>query len=604
MTAEQTEQAEQRAEHEAPISFGPDVEATQPLVTSAAEAPGDDVHPTTDRPAEAEQEQGFPAGQLAAGGVSAAAAMLAGLYQLAGVWGLAAGGAAAGGGALAYVRRRRQGRRTDHRSGITGSGPRRRGADRTGSASSGSVGRIGGGLLGHRRSGARSGFPAGGTARRAGRASIARPGRSSGASSAGAARTGRSFGNPFRSGRAGRTGAGTGSAGARSSSSPRGQRRSGQGRGRTGGSGHGARHTAGRTIRATRRGARQVGGAVRASGRGVRRAGAWADRATGHRASRAFTATGRGARRMGRATGRGVRRVGRTAGRGVRRAGIWADRRTGRRTSTTWAAARTTRGFRAARRAGLAARGGARRWDAEMTAGLVALVAWLTAWWRHRTPEAIPDTTAETAQSAPANDDPAITGSATCPRCGAFHTATIPAGQAGHTITCTCGFTLHFFREDADAGDPPDDTDETPTSQTKTPATDQDQRRHPYTASPTTTRRRTRTMSTFPLAATAAEMNAAAASHAPADMWVVSRELDQLTEVPAYVALAIRTYTQRLQAEYPIDPAVVEAIHRLYQGQAQLVSLAEEIGPLFRRAHADDLKREEAPRTNEPLWNV
>ena len=89
-------------------------------------------------------------------------------------------------------------------------------------------------------------------------------------------------------------------------------------------------------------------------------------------------------------------------------------------------------------------------------------------------------------------------------------------------------------------------------------------------------------MSTFPLAATAAEMNAAAASHAPADMWVVSRELDQLTEVPAYVALAIRTYTQRLQAEYPIHPAVVEAIHLLYQGQAQLVSLAEEIGPLFR----------------------
>ncbi len=111
-------------------------------------------------------------------------------------------------------------------------------------------------------------------------------------------------------------------------------------------------------------------------------------------------------------------------------------------------------------------------------------------------------------------------------------------------------------------------------------------------------------MSSFPLAATAAEMNAAAASYAPTDMWVVARELDQLNEVPAYVALAIRTYTQRLQAEYPINGAVVEAIHRLYQAQAQLVSLAEEIGPLFRRVHADDLKREEAPRTNEPLWNV
>ncbi|MGC5013146.1 hypothetical protein ACLQ2R_20505 [Streptosporangium sp. DT93] len=232
--------------------------------------------------------------------------------------------------------------------------------------------------------------------------------------------------------------------------------------------------------------------------------------------------------------------------------------------SITWAAARTARGFRAARRAGLAARSGVRRWDAEATAAVVALVAWLTAWWRHRAPRTTRTSEpADTASSDTASD--------------ATETPSAP-------------------------NDPPT-PENGPADRPASAATDRDRRRHPYTAS-TGTYRRTRTMSTFPLAATAAEMNAAAASHAPADMWVVSRELDQLTEVPAYVALAIRTYTQRLQAEYPIHPAVIEAIHLLYQGQAQLVSLAEEIGPLFRQAHADDLKREEAPRINEPLWNV
>ncbi|MDP9864028.1 MULTISPECIES: hypothetical protein [Streptosporangium] len=243
-----------------------------------------------------------------------------------------------------------------------------------------------------------------------------------------------------------------------------------------------------------------------------------------------------------------------------------------------------------------------------MTAGLVALVAWLTGWWRHRetrkatsetmtenNPGDAPETTAEVS----GDGDPALTVGAECPRCGTKHTATIPSEEQEIWVTCPCGFKIRFY---CAPNDPPDDWDES-AGQAKTTATGSDRRRHPYTA-PTSTYRRTRAMTTFPLAATAAEMNAAAASHAPADMWVVSRELDQLTEVPAYVALAIRTYTTRLQAEYPIDPAVVEAIHRLYQAQAELVGLAEEIGPLFRRAHADDLKREEAPRTNEPLWNV
>lgn len=109
---------------------------------------------------------------------------------------------------------------------------------------------------------------------------------------------------------------------------------------------------------------------------------------------------------------------------------------------------------------------------------------------------------------------------------------------------------------------------------------------------------------TFPLAAVAAEMNAAAAAHAPVDMFQVARELDQLREVPVGVGMAVRTYTQRLQAEYPIHPAVVDRIFQLYKQVADLVPIAEEISVLFRQVHAKDLQREQAPRTNEHAWNV
>lgn len=478
-----------------------------------------------------ERHQGWPAGQLAIGGLSAAAALLAGLYQLAGPWGLAAGGATTvGGGALAYTVRRRRRDRTLRPFGAT-----RRGRRATSAPSSG-TGRTGG----------RGGGRAGGLLGRRTRRTATRLDSPHRAPRTVTARSVRPAGWSKRSG-AGRGHTGQGSLGGHH------RRRTGRA---TTGNRHGARRVMGGAVRATRRGAAKVGGAVRASGRGVRRGGAWVDRKTGHRAGRAFTAPGRAVRRAGRGVGRGGRAVGRAAGRGARRAGAWADRRTGRRASTAWAAARTARGFRQARRAALAARSGARRWDAEMTAGLVALVAWLSSWWRRRR-------TPATAQTH--NAEKTTTAEKT----------TAEKTTTGHQ----------------------EDTSTTTTAAPKPRPTDS------RSTDSRTYRRRTPVM-TFPLAATAAEMNAAAAGYAPADMWVVARELDQLNEVPAYVALAIRTYTQRLQSEYPINGAVVEAIHRLYQAQVQLVSLAEEIGPLFRRVHADDLKREEAPRTNEPLWNV
>lgn len=148
--------------------------------------------------------------------------------------------------------------------------------------------------------------------------------------------------------------------------------------------------------------------------------------------------------------------------------------------------------------------------------------------------------------------------------------------------------------------DKPDDTSST--TETKSDAKPgPDYQRNGSTRMSDTT---TRSTSAFPLASIAIEMNAVASRHAPLDMWQVARELMQFADLPANVALAIRSYTQRLQAEYPIHHAVVEQIHQLYQAQAKLTEIAQEVGPLFRRLHAEDLKRDESPRINEKAWNV
>ena len=112
-------------------------------------------------------------------------------------------------------------------------------------------------------------------------------------------------------------------------------------------------------------------------------------------------------------------------------------------------------------------------------------------------------------------------------------------------------------------------------------------------------------MSAFPLLSSAAEYSAVAHSYAPANPYVIARELDQLPDVTDHVALATRAYAQKLNSsEYPIDPVVSEKLFELYALQARARAIAEEIGPLYRSIHAPDLAREEAPRANEHLWNV
>lgn len=538
-----------------------DVDVVDVPAASPAPAP---AAPPTAEPDATERPEGIPAAHLATGGLSAGAVALGAVYQLLGLPGLIGGAVLAGSGGVAYLRHRyhkaNPHRGNSHRHGGGGGG--RKESARTVTTSTRRPGGGGiGGLFGGGRStgGGRSGGSGGGLFGKGGRGGgglLGGLGRS--ANRSGTPGGGGGAGRGGRSGRPAAKGAGAG--------------------GRTGGAG------------------RAFGNRARQMAHKARAAAARVSDATGGRAKKK-------AKKAGKAFGHAGRRVGRAVARQARRLGAAVDRRSGHRYSAAWKAIRQGGGLRAARRRAAAVLGG---WDAQLTAGLLALVSWVVDRVKARkgaSADADPgaqasasaETTEDTAASEPAvvhdgdgGGELPITATVACPRCGKTHTVTVERANADQTAVCECGYTIRFFRI---------------APQTPAEAASTGRGRHPYTASTTNTRRNT-TMSVNPLAAAAAEVNAVAAAHAPADMWQVARELDQLSEVPANIGMALRTYTVRLQGEYPIHPAVVEALGELYVAHAQLVDRAQEIGALFRRVHEDDLKREEAPRTNEQAWNV
>ncbi|MDH2425809.1 hypothetical protein [Sphaerisporangium sp. TRM90804] len=116
--------------------------------------------------------------------------------------------------------------------------------------------------------------------------------------------------------------------------------------------------------------------------------------------------------------------------------------------------------------------------------------------------------------------------------------------------------------------------------------------------------RRSILMSGLPLISASQEMVAVVSRHMPADMWFVEQELNQLFQVPEHVAMALRIYTQNLEAGYPIDARVTAMLGEFYAGIAKHSAMAQDLAAAFSTIHAEDIKRRLAPRINEALWNV
>lgn len=107
-----------------------------------------------------------------------------------------------------------------------------------------------------------------------------------------------------------------------------------------------------------------------------------------------------------------------------------------------------------------------------------------------------------------------------------------------------------------------------------------------------------------PLITVSADMIGSVSRYLPQDMWAVSRDLDQLNQVPENVAMALRTYTTNLGAAYPIDLRVTQMMGEFYASIARTSAMAQQISNGFRKIHADDIKRRETPRAGEHFWNV
>lgn len=108
----------------------------------------------------------------------------------------------------------------------------------------------------------------------------------------------------------------------------------------------------------------------------------------------------------------------------------------------------------------------------------------------------------------------------------------------------------------------------------------------------------------FLFADSAAEILAQAARYNPEDMPQFGRDISQIGEAVRNVANAIRVIVQRGQAEYPVNPKIMELLAAGYQQIHGAANALDEVGPAFRALHEHDLQRHEQPRPNEHLWNV
>lgn len=107
-----------------------------------------------------------------------------------------------------------------------------------------------------------------------------------------------------------------------------------------------------------------------------------------------------------------------------------------------------------------------------------------------------------------------------------------------------------------------------------------------------------------PLSAAAGEVQVTAARYHPQSMWEVDQDLEQIDDLPRFLAQAIQVYTQNLQAAYPINPTVVEALGRAYVALGEVATSMQDIPKLFKQTHEEDIRRRTAPRIGEDKWNV
>ncbi|MGW7403425.1 hypothetical protein ACWGI9_06775 [Streptomyces sp. NPDC054833] len=105
----------------------------------------------------------------------------------------------------------------------------------------------------------------------------------------------------------------------------------------------------------------------------------------------------------------------------------------------------------------------------------------------------------------------------------------------------------------------------------------------------------------------AAEMEQAANSYDPYDCMEILAMVEGLPAALTSVANVMKILAERSDSEFPLEKEVADAFNDIFGALMSAVAVADDMGPLFRQVHAQDIARHEDPRNGteaEKGWNV
>ncbi|MBD0423495.1 hypothetical protein H0H10_30805 [Streptomyces sp. TRM S81-3] len=105
----------------------------------------------------------------------------------------------------------------------------------------------------------------------------------------------------------------------------------------------------------------------------------------------------------------------------------------------------------------------------------------------------------------------------------------------------------------------------------------------------------------------AAEMEQAAQSYDPDNAMEILAMVEGLPAALTSVANVMKVLAERSDSEFPLEKEVADGFNDIYGAVMSAVAVAEDMGPLFRQVHEQDIARHEDPRNGpeaEKGWNV
>ncbi|MGW0703466.1 hypothetical protein ACWD0A_30005 [Streptomyces sp. NPDC002867] len=126
-------------------------------------------------------------------------------------------------------------------------------------------------------------------------------------------------------------------------------------------------------------------------------------------------------------------------------------------------------------------------------------------------------------------------------------------------------------------------------------------------AAPSTTTSEGEIVSGFRFEDYAAEMESAAQQYDPENAMEILAMVEGLPAALTSVANVMRVLAERADSEFPLEKEVADGFNDIFGAVMSAVAVAEDMGPLFRQAHEQDIARHEDPRNGpeaEKGWNV